>query len=51
MNNLWKRFPIITASGFNLLNKFLTFDPKQRVTAEEALDHPFFEVNIKQVVA
>ena len=35
---------MITNSGFNLLNKFLTYDPKRRVTAEEALRHPYFEV-------
>ena len=37
---------MITNSGFNLLNKFLTYDPKKRITAEEALTHSFFEVNI-----
>ena len=36
---------MITNSGFNLLNKFLTYDPKRRITAEEALKHSFFEVS------
>ncbi|XP_033220117.1 cyclin-dependent kinase 11B-like isoform X2 [Belonocnema kinseyi] len=28
--------------GIELLNKFLTYDPQQRVTAEDALKHSFF---------
>ena len=35
---------MITKCGFNLLNKFLAYDPKRRIVAEEALKHEYFEV-------
>ncbi|KVI06173.1 cyclin-dependent kinase G-2-like [Cynara cardunculus var. scolymus] len=49
-NNLRKRFPVatftgspvLTELGFDLLNKLLTYDPKKRITAEEALNHGWF---------
>jgi cell division cycle 2-like protein len=41
-NKLRSRFPYLTESGLDLLSKLLTFDPKQRITAEEALRHPYF---------
>jgi len=31
-------------SGFDLLTRMLIYDPKRRITAEEALDHPYFKV-------
>jgi cell division cycle 2-like protein len=36
------RFPYLTAAGLDLLMSFLTYDPDRRITAEEALDHPYF---------
>jgi len=33
-------------SGLNLLTSMLEYDPKRRITAEEALDHPYFKVII-----
>ena len=36
---------MITKNGFILLNKFFAYDPKRRVTAEDALKHEYFEVN------
>jgi cyclin-dependent kinase 8/11 len=30
-------------SGLNLLTSMLEYDPKRRITAEEALDHPYFK--------
>ncbi|ORX59922.1 kinase-like protein [Piromyces finnis] len=30
-------------SGFDLLTRMLIYDPKRRITAEEALDHPYFK--------
>jgi cell division cycle 2-like protein len=42
-NNLRKRFPYLPQSGFDLLNKFLTYDPKRRITAEKALEDQYFE--------
>ena len=44
-NNLRKRFPYLPQSGFDLLNKFLTYDPKRRITAEKALEDSYFKVN------
>ena len=43
-NNLRKRFPYLTQSGFDLLNKFLTYDPKKRITGEKALEDVYFKV-------
>ncbi|KAF5792937.1 putative protein-serine/threonine kinase CMGC-CDK-PITSLRE family [Helianthus annuus] len=34
--------PMLTELGFDLLNKFLTYDPEKRITAREALDHGWF---------
>ena len=47
LNNLRKRFPMITKNGFILLNKFFAYDPKRRVTAEDACKHEYFEVRQK----
>lgn len=49
-NGLRKKFPVatftgspvLTELGFDLLNKLLTYDPKKRITAEEALNHGWF---------
>ncbi|KAI9347285.1 kinase-like domain-containing protein [Obelidium mucronatum] len=41
-NNLKLRFPSLTANGIDLMEKLLTYDPKQRITAAEALKHPYF---------
>ena len=45
-NNLRKKFPptFLTENGFNLLNRFLTYDPKKRISAFEALDHKYLKV-------
>ncbi|EPB65740.1 hypothetical protein ANCCEY_15191, partial [Ancylostoma ceylanicum] len=39
-NQLRKKFPasLMNESGFKLLNRFLTYDPNRRITAEEALN-------------
>nr|DAD34305.1 TPA_asm: hypothetical protein HUJ06_004945 [Nelumbo nucifera] len=34
--------PILSESGFDLLNKLLTYDPEKRITAEAALNHEWF---------
>ncbi|KAJ7945520.1 Kinase family protein [Quillaja saponaria] len=34
--------PVLSDSGFDLLNKLLTYDPEKRITAEAALNHEWF---------
>lgn len=42
--NLLKRsFPELGEAGVDLLNALLTYNPERRITAEEALRHPYFE--------
>ncbi|CAG2163465.1 unnamed protein product [Oppiella nova] len=42
-NNLHNRLgQKLTKLGFDLLNRFLTYCPKRRITAEDALKHEFF---------
>ncbi|XP_072333938.1 cyclin-dependent kinase 11B isoform X7 [Scyliorhinus torazame] len=42
-NNLRKRFgALLSDQGFDLMNKFLTYCPAKRITAEEALKHEYF---------
>ncbi|EFN79782.1 PITSLRE serine/threonine-protein kinase CDC2L1 [Harpegnathos saltator] len=43
VNSLRQRFSLsLSELGIELLNKFLTYDPRQRVTAEDALGHGYF---------
>nr|CAD7445799.1 unnamed protein product [Timema bartmani] len=43
VSQLRQRFgSMITDTGMDLMNKFLTYDPTQRVTAEDALKHDYF---------
>lgn len=32
----------MTAAGIDLLMSLLTYDPERRISAEEALQHPYF---------
>lgn len=42
-STLRKKFSLVTEQCFDLLNKLLTYDPSQRITAQEALEHPYFK--------
>ncbi|XP_076244271.1 cyclin dependent kinase 11B pitslre [Calliopsis andreniformis] len=43
VNNLRQRFSLsLSDLGIEMLNKFLTYDPQQRITAEDALKHGYF---------
>ena len=35
--------PYLTSTGFDLLCRLLCFDPSQRITAVDALAHPWFD--------
>lgn len=37
-----QKFPYLTSAGLDLLMSFLTYDPERRITAAEALQHPYF---------
>ncbi|EIN13497.1 Pkinase-domain-containing protein [Punctularia strigosozonata HHB-11173 SS5] len=37
-----QKFPYLTNAGIDLMMKLLTYDPERRITAEEALKHPYF---------
>ncbi|RXW24760.1 hypothetical protein EST38_g1058 [Candolleomyces aberdarensis] len=36
------KFPHLSMNGIDLIMSLLTYDPEQRITAEEALQHPYF---------
>ena len=49
-NNLHNRLgKKLGKSGFDLINRFLTYCPERRITAEEALNHEFFKESPKPV--
>ncbi len=39
---LRQKFQYITAAGVDLMSRLLCYDPDERITAEEALKHPYF---------
>lgn len=36
-------FPDVSPLGLDLLKKMLLFDPRKRITVDQALDHPYLE--------
>ncbi len=39
-----QRFPHLTALGIDLISSMLTYDPDKRISAAEALQHPYFKL-------
>ncbi|TDL28417.1 Pkinase-domain-containing protein [Rickenella mellea] len=37
-----QKFPYMTAAGIDLLSSLLAYDPEKRISAEDALHHPYF---------
>jgi cell division cycle 2-like protein len=42
-STLRQKFRYVTEAGIDLMNKLLTYDPLQRISADEALKHPYFK--------
>ena len=38
------KFQYLTTAGLDLMMSLLTYDPERRITAEEALSHPYFRL-------
>ncbi|KAF1747119.1 hypothetical protein GCK72_023578 [Caenorhabditis remanei] len=49
LRRIFRGEKLLNETGFNLLNGLLTLDPSQRLTASEALNHPWFEEHPKPV--
>lgn len=41
-SNLRQTFRYTTSHGLDLLSSLLTYDPEKRISAEQALKHPYF---------
>ncbi|CAB9502221.1 control protein 2 homolog 1 [Seminavis robusta] len=54
---IFQKFPVnkpvsstqafLDVNGFDLLRKLLTLNPKQRITADDAMQHPYFKEGVK----
>ncbi|KAA1119349.1 hypothetical protein PGT21_023037 [Puccinia graminis f. sp. tritici] len=42
-STLRQKFRYVTEAGIDLMNKLLAYDPLQRISADEALKHPYFK--------
>lgn len=43
-------FDKLSNSGKDLIRKLLVMDPKKRISAQEALNHPWFKEKIKRII-
>ena len=41
-SQLPRKFPYLSSAGLDLLSQLLTYDPEKRISAVEALNHPYF---------
>jgi len=41
-STLRHRFKNLSEQGFDLMNRMLTYDPKKRISARDAIQHPYF---------
>lgn len=41
--DLTAKYPKIPKEAVDLLQRTIVFDPRKRLTVQQALDHPFFE--------
>lgn len=45
-----QKFQYMTTAGIDLLMSMLTYDPSQRISADEALEHPYFTYVVSLVL-
>lgn len=50
-NELEEECTKISSEGIDLLKKMLVYDPLERITCEEALEHPYFDEIDKKIFA
>ena len=42
-----QKFPYLTDAGHRLMNQMLFYNPDKRISALDALEHPYFNGNIR----